>query len=71
MVAASQTFIHEMLEIAGFENIFVTESRYPQISDTQLAAARPDLILLSSDPSRLKKNTLKKYKLFALMLKLD
>lgn len=50
MVAASQTFIHEMLEIAGFENIFATESRYPQISDTQLAAARPEVILLSSEP---------------------
>lgn len=59
MVAASQTFIHEMLEIAGFENIFVTESRYPQISDTQLAAARPDLILLSSEPFPFKEKHVK------------
>jgi ABC-type Fe3+-hydroxamate transport system substrate-binding protein len=50
MVAAGQTFIHEMLQIAGFENIFATESRYPQISDEKLAAARPEVILLSSEP---------------------
>ncbi len=59
MVAASQTFIHEMLEMAGFENIFVTESRYPQISDEQLAAARPDLILLSSEPFPFKEKHVK------------
>ena len=59
MVAASQTFINEMLEIAGFENIFVTESRYPQISDTQLAAARPEVILLSSEPFPFKEKHVK------------
>lgn len=50
MVAASQTFIHEMLQLAGFENIFASESRYPQISTEALAAAQPEVILLSSEP---------------------
>ncbi len=59
MVAASQTFIHEMLEMAGFENIFTTESRYPQISDEKLAAARPDVILLSSEPFPFKEKHIK------------
>ncbi|MFK7771798.1 MAG: ABC transporter substrate-binding protein [Saprospiraceae bacterium] len=59
MVAASQTFIHEMLEIAGFENIFATETRYPQISDPQLATARPEVILLSSEPFPFKEKHVK------------
>ncbi len=59
MVAASQTFIHEMLQIAGFENIFANESRYPQIPDEKLAAARPDVILLSSEPFPFKEKHIK------------
>lgn len=59
MVAASQTFIHEMLQIAGFENIFATESRYPQISDIQLAEAKPEVILLSSEPFPFKEKHVK------------
>lgn len=59
MVAAGQTFINEMLQIGGFENIFATESRYPQISDEKLAAARPDVILLSSEPFPFKEKHVK------------
>lgn len=59
MVAAGQTFINEMLEIAGFENIFAKESRYPQISDEKMAAARPDVILLSSEPFPFKEKHVK------------
>lgn len=59
MVAASQTFIHEMLQIAGFENIFEHESRYPQITDQDLAVAQPDVILLSSEPFPFKEKHVK------------
>jgi len=50
MVAASGTFIHEMLGRAGFENVFAEKERYPEISLDELAAAQPDAILLSSEP---------------------
>ncbi len=50
MVAASQTFIHEMLQLAGFDNIFGLQSRYPEITDEELKTAQPDVILLSSEP---------------------
>ncbi|WP_303312021.1 helical backbone metal receptor [Hymenobacter sp. BT730] len=50
MVAASGTFIDEMLRLAGFRNVFHSLSRYPEISAEQLAAARPQQILLSSEP---------------------
>ncbi|MBX2929025.1 MAG: ABC transporter substrate-binding protein [Saprospiraceae bacterium] len=50
MAAASDTFIHEMMGRAGFLNAFGHLERYPEISPTQLAAANPDVILLSSEP---------------------
>jgi len=50
MVAANQTFIHSMLELAGFENAFAHLERYPIVSDEDLLAAAPDVILLSSEP---------------------
>lgn len=50
MVAANATFIHAMLDIAGFQNAFADQSRYPVVTPDDLQAARPDLIFLSSEP---------------------
>lgn len=50
LVAAGETFIHDMLERAGFENVFARQRRYPEISAAELAAARPEVVLLSSEP---------------------
>ena len=50
MVAASDTFIHAMLEQAGFRNAFAGQTRYPVVSAEDLKKARPDLIFLSSEP---------------------
>ena len=50
MVAAKSTFIDALLTEAGFVNAFAHLDRYPAISPEQLSAARPDLILLSSEP---------------------
>lgn len=50
MAAGSGTFIHEMLGEAGFENVFAGRARYPEIAADELAAARPDVLLLSSEP---------------------
>lgn len=49
MVAGKQTFIDDMLQRCGFVNVFA-ESRYPQITINHLIDARPDVILLSSEP---------------------
>ncbi|RRB18423.1 cobalamin-binding protein [Larkinella knui] len=49
-VAARQTFIHSMLEMAGFQNAFGNLTRYPEVTETDLQTARPDLIFLSSEP---------------------
>lgn len=51
MVAGHSTFITEMLSKLGLTNVFTAEtSRYPEVTEKQLAAAKPDLIFLSSEP---------------------
>ena len=50
MVAAGQTFINEMMNYAGLENVFVNQERYPIISMKDLQNLDPELILLSTEP---------------------
>jgi ABC-type Fe3+-hydroxamate transport system substrate-binding protein len=50
MVVGSGTFIHTMLQLAGFTNIFGNSSRYPECTEKELKTARPDLVFLSSEP---------------------
>ena len=50
MVAASGTFIDDMLRRAGFANAFTNQTRYPEVTAAQLAAAAPARIFLSSEP---------------------
>lgn len=50
MGAATHTFIHEMLTLAGFENCLKDCERYPELSVADLTALNPDLVFLSSEP---------------------
>ena len=50
MVTGSETFIHEIMEAAGFENVFAGIKRYPEVTAADLIKANPNLILLSSEP---------------------
>jgi len=50
MAAGADTFIHHMLHLAGFDNVFGHLSRYPEITPGMLAQAAPQVILLSSEP---------------------
>lgn len=50
MVAATGTFIDDMLHRAGLANAFASQVRYPEVTAAQLAAAAPQRILLSSEP---------------------
>ncbi len=50
MVAGAGTFIDKMLERAGFQNIFKSLNRYPEISLNALKEMQPELILLPSEP---------------------
>jgi ABC-type Fe3+-hydroxamate transport system substrate-binding protein len=50
MVAASGTYIHNVLTYLGFENVFRYSPRYPEITENDLKDASPDVCLLSSEP---------------------
>jgi ABC-type Fe3+-hydroxamate transport system substrate-binding protein len=62
MVAASHTFIDAMLTRCGFTNVFSHLDRYPQISEEELAEARPDYIFLSSEPYPFREKHLAQFK---------
>lgn len=49
MAAGQETFINEMLELAGFTNL-VQESRYPELNIDEIKALKPSVVLLSSEP---------------------
>lgn len=51
MAINKNTFIHEMLKEAGFQNIFKNhQDRYPEITEGELLKANPEYIFLSSEP---------------------
>lgn len=50
MCVGRDTFIHDMLERIGWQNVFADKDRYPEISPEALIASSPELVLLSSEP---------------------
>jgi ABC-type Fe3+-hydroxamate transport system substrate-binding protein len=50
MVAGGDTFIHDMMQYAGFENVFKEKGRYPVVTIEEITAAGCELLLLSSEP---------------------
>lgn len=50
MTIGNDTFIHDMMRIAGIRNVFDSEKRYPVTTLEAIAALSPDVILLSSEP---------------------
>jgi ABC-type Fe3+-hydroxamate transport system substrate-binding protein len=50
MTVGVDTFIHSMLEAAGFTNIFASEKRYPEVTIKELQTQNCELLLLSSEP---------------------
>jgi ABC-type Fe3+-hydroxamate transport system substrate-binding protein len=62
MVAASRTFVDHMLKVCGFNNVFAHLERYPQITEAQLAEAKPDVIFLSSEPYPFKNKHLQQFR---------
>lgn len=49
MAAGTDTFIHEMMDIAGFQNV-LTDKRYPVIDTEEMQKLNPAYVLLSSEP---------------------
>lgn len=50
MTIGGDTFINDMLQVAGFENVFSHQTRYPAITIDNLKETGCEVILLSSEP---------------------
>ncbi len=50
MSVGGDTFINQMMQYAGFENVFKDQNRYPAFEIEALKALQPEIILLSSEP---------------------
>lgn len=50
MTTGNDTFIHSMLDIAGYENVFADKARYPVVTIPDLQASACDYLFLSSEP---------------------
>lgn len=50
MVAGGDTFIHQMMEACGLQNVFGGQMRYPSVTAASLASSGCRLVLLSSEP---------------------
>ncbi|HTD94979.1 MAG TPA: helical backbone metal receptor [Chitinophagaceae bacterium] len=50
MTAGGDTFIHAMMEKAGFENAFKKNTRYPAVTIDDIRHSGTEVLLLSSEP---------------------
>jgi ABC-type Fe3+-hydroxamate transport system substrate-binding protein len=50
MTVGGDTFINDMLQRCGWDNVFADRRRYPAVTPEELAAAGCQLVLLSSEP---------------------
>ncbi len=50
MTVGSDTFIHNILSLAGFQNCFTGGLRYPEITVADLQEKAPEFLFLSSEP---------------------
>lgn len=50
MTVGADTIIHDVMARGGLANAFGDRARYPAVTDDEIRAARPEAILLSSEP---------------------
>ncbi len=59
MAAGKSTFIGNMLQKIGVENVLPTNSRYPELSLDEIKSLNPEMICLSSEPYPFKEEHIK------------
>ena len=62
MTVGSDTFISEIMQYAGFKNIFSEKKRYPHVTINDLKRASPDVVFLSSEPYPFKEKDLSEFR---------
>ncbi|HRI21072.1 MAG TPA: helical backbone metal receptor [Panacibacter sp.] len=63
MTVGGDTFINDMLQKCGLQNVFENERRYPETTAESIAARGTGLILLSSEPFPFKEKHVEELKL--------
>lgn len=63
MTIGHDTYIHDMLEHTGYQNIFGEQTRYPTFTLAELKERQPEIILLSSEPFPFKQKHIDELKL--------
>jgi len=61
MVAGRRTYIDNLVQICGLNNVFEAE-RYPEVSANDLVIANPDVVFLSSEPYPFKQKHIDEFK---------
>lgn len=62
IAVAGKTFINEMLNYAGFENVLSHKKRYPQLTEVEMRELNPETVLLSSEPFPFKEQHISEFK---------
>ncbi len=50
IAAGSDSFINDMMNRCGMANVLAHQTRYPQLTDSEIKGLDPSLVLLSSEP---------------------
>ncbi len=50
MSVGGDSFIHDMLQRCGWDNVLGDKMRYPSFSETEMQELNPDIVFLSSEP---------------------
>ena len=50
MTVGGDTFISDMMDYAGLDNVYANTTRYPIVTMDELRTRQPDVVLLSSEP---------------------
>jgi ABC-type Fe3+-hydroxamate transport system substrate-binding protein len=50
MAAGGDTYIHDVMQLFGLQNVCAGMKRYPQLTEKQMGELAPQVILLSSEP---------------------
>lgn len=63
MTIGYDTYIHDMLQLTGYDNVFGEQTRYPSFTLVDLKERQPEIILLSSEPFPFKQKHIDELKL--------
>ncbi|MBU6158376.1 MAG: ABC transporter substrate-binding protein [Bacteroidetes bacterium] len=61
MSVGGDTFINNMMQYAGFDNLLTEQTRYPTIDAEQIKQLQPEVILLSSEPYPFKRKHIQEF----------